>query len=199
MSGGERIPWNRLSLQALVSCVVLLSLGSLPAETEVPRPNYTSPRPNLAWLSHDDLTMLALERERLANYLAAYVLRTVARSHQTDRELWSQRLLGLALALHPQNPRARAADTSLARGAKAPPIDAEHEPDVLSRWFFQRASTLQNGTKTDQLLAPYFVAAAAHMDPHYDEAVVALEKRRLHEGALDWKPICGEPEATSEP
>ncbi len=176
--------WIRAS-----TCLLLAITGMAGAADE-----YRSAQPDDRWLDERDLTMLALERERMANHLAAYVANTLVRSkrRQTDRHLWARRLLGLALTLHPQNPRALLTDRALAGRQPLPVMESEHAPELLAQLLYQRAKQLRESKPLDRAMANYLIATAAFMQPYSEDVVYDHECRRLKHGALNWSPISGE-------
>ena len=158
--------------------------------------HYQSPQPSRDAIALKGLAMLPLERERLANQLTAYVVNVLAKSNTEDRHRWSRRLLGMALTLHPQNPRARRTDLHLARGLALHPIAMDWEVDVLAKYLYQRAQQLLKAEHTNApenaQLARYLVALAARVDPYFEDAVYAHELNRVDGQAPDWQVITGD-------
>ena len=157
-----------------------------------------TPAPDAQWIKTDDLSMIALERERLANQLTAYVAHSLHSSSRSKRGLWSQRLLGLALTIHPTNPRAVQTGQALSSDEKVPELGLEVDPEVLGQLLFHRATHLV-GSKSlaDQAIAPFLMAASAYIHPDFEDAVYASERHHLEKGGLNWHPISGEPSPES--
>ena len=139
--------------------------------------------------TQEDLSMLALERETLANHLAAYVANTLVSGERPDRHKWAHRLLELALTLHPQNPRAKQAMEAVDRATPFPVLETVLEPEVLARLLYNRATGLAKNPGADALIAPYLIAAAAYIAPYFEDAVFAHENRNLRAGSLHWNGI----------
>jgi hypothetical protein len=157
--------------------------------------HYQSAQPSLHALAVEGIAMLPLERERLANQLAAYVVNVTALSKDADKHLWSCRILGMALTLHPQNPRARRTDTHLARGLELKPIAMDLETSVLAKFLYQRAQQLLKAENAEvsenAVVARYLIALSAQVDPYFEEAVYAHELHRIDGLAPDWQQITG--------
>lgn len=173
---------NRLGL----ILTLILSAGVTYAQT------HKLAHPQTHWVDAKKLTMLALERETTSNQLAAYVANTLIHSKQPDRHQWAARLLGLGLSLHPQNPRAQRINEGLALGMTLPAIESENAPEVLSRLLYHRAKQLEKGSLEDKTMAAFMIATSAYMAPYFEAAVYDYEKRRLQDGALNWRPVTGQ-------
>lgn len=170
-----------------------LSVGFfLAMATIISASSYEPAQPDRQWIEVRDLTMLALERESLANELAAYVTNKLVLEEREDRHLWARRLLGLALTLHPQNPRARRTDRALAGGTALPKVASEHPPGVLAQLLYHRAKQLSQGREPDRAMAPYFMAVAVLIKPSLEEVDHEQEKRPGRDGALNWARVSGE-------
>ena len=135
------------SLRAVIAVLTAWSLvhgADLELASAADTAPYESVAPRGEWIDAQALTMLALERETLANALAAYVTHHLAPSSPSrsnaEARLWSRRLLGLALVLHPQNPRALATDRALVDRGALPVLEDKHPPDVLARLLLHRAT-----------------------------------------------------------
>lgn len=194
------------SFPAVISVLTALSLlhgASLELASAADTAPYESVAPRSEWIDAQALTMLALERETLANALAAYVTHHVApylpSAPTAKSHLWCRRLLGLALVLHPQNPRALATDRALMERSALPVLEDNHPPDVLARLLFHRARQLEKGAAADQKIAPFLMAVAAFVSPYFEAAVYASEKRRLRDGALNWRPVLGQSPSLKTP
>lgn len=157
--------------------------------------HYQSAQPNRSALALDAVAMLPLERERLANQLTAYVVNVIAPSKDADKYLWARRILGMALTLHPQNPRARRTDSNLVRDLDPKPIAMEWDSSVLAKFLYQRAQQLLKAKHEDvaenAVLARYLIALAAQVDPYFEDAVYAHELHRVDGLAPDWQKITG--------
>ncbi len=159
-----------------------------------PEASYRGVQPEPGWIDVKQLTMLALERESLANAMAAYVVHKLADTARDSAETvsWTRRLLGLALTLHPQNPRAKATDRALRQGIALPRVELVHPSEVLARLLYHRAHDLENGSESDRAMTPFLLSAAAYLSPYYEDAVYESETRRLEHGDLNWKPLIGQ-------
>ncbi|MDC0503058.1 hypothetical protein OAN94_02180 [Verrucomicrobiales bacterium] len=148
--------------------------------------------PKHGWLKNEKLSMLPLERETTANHLSAYVANHLIKSKRTDRTTWATRLLGLALILHPENPRAIQTNQAIARGTSLPVLESELDAEVFARLLYHRSRGLAKNGGPDAILAPFLLAAAAYIAPYLEETVFEHESRHLREGALNWTPFSGQ-------
>lgn len=175
-----------LVLHALFPLITCVQLGA------GERSSYVLASPKSNWLNREALSMLALERETTANRLTGYVVNHLISGERPDRDQWARRLLGLALILHPKNPRAQQTNDAMASGSALPEVGSELESDVLGRLLFHRAQGLSKGSESDVMTSKYLLAAAAYIAPYFEEAVFVHERQHLEEGSLNWEPICGE-------
>ena len=181
-----------MTIRVLALIITLFTGGSASGDS------YPLAAPKRGWLALGELSMLPLERETTANHLSAYVANHLSKGERVDRTTWAPRLLGLALLLHPENPRARQTNEAMAKGSSLPALETELDAEVLARVLYHRAQGLEKNEGTDAVLAPYLIAVAAYIAPYLEDLVFSHESRRLREGVLKWAPISGQTPAEKQ-
>lgn len=193
--GGER----RAGLTARVGCaLILLGFGADSLQADEAVTVYRDPHPNVEKLEPSEWTLHPFERERTANALAAYVVNVLWTSDGPDKASWAARFIGLALAIHRENPRANVTNRLLRSGENLKPIEMEFSPGIFARILYNRAVQLREGSEADKILAAYFMAVAAQIDPYFEDAVYAHEVARFDGKAPDWSVVTGWEETTAK-
>lgn len=138
-----------------------------------------------------ELGMLDSEREEFATNLAIHASNRVASSKADAAALaQARRTLALAQLLSPRNKRALITSFQLSKGIMPETVPGNYSPQAFSRLLLTRGQLLENqGGAENTLMARFFMALAAEMDPTNEDAVYASELRRIDHGPIDWKSI----------
>lgn len=158
---------------------------------------WQAPRVAVSVFTHE-MGLLATEREEYATNLATHASNSIARAKASLASLAAaRRLVALALQLSPRNRRAVVLNFQLSKGMLPEIIESNYSPEVLGRLMLTRGQLLEKqGGPENQMLARYFIALAAEVDPKNDDAVYASEVQRLDHGAPDWAVLT---DAVGEP
>ncbi len=157
---------------------------------------YHDSKPQGAVLDHDKLGLMGIEREKLATELAAYVCNELGRGNAPDgvdpskRIDLANRMLAVALQLHPRNRTALIANFKLMRGLPTEFAAADYEPNVLAEYLYTRSKLLlEQGGEANDRLAAYLLAFAVEIDPTNEDAIYDLEVRSIDGKGPDWATI----------
>ena len=179
-----RLPLTYLVIACLAG--VLLSEGRAANE-------YRDAKPDRPVFDDDELGLMIIEREKLATELAAYVCNDLGRGGAMEGEGASEgtslanRMLGVALQLHPRNRTALIANFRLTRGVPTDFAASDYEPKVLADYLYTRSKLLmEQGGDTNDNLAAYLLAFAVEIDPTNEDAIYDLEVRSIDEREPDW-------------
>ncbi len=145
---------------------------------------------------YHELAMIKHEGEEIAVELSAYCANVLAPRVTGDEDAGSaylaRRMLGVALLLAPRCRAALATDAALAKGARPRAVATSYPPDVLAQILRTRGELLQESAgATNVAMAGYFLAFAAEMNPHDEDAVYAWELHQLDAPPVDWAVVVG--------
>ena len=156
---------------------------------------YRDAKPERPVFDNSELGLMAIEQEKLATELAAYVRNELGRGDPSggdasERMNFANRMIGVALQLHPRNRTALIANFKLTRGVETEYATSDYEPDVLAECLYTRSKLLieQGGEANDQL-ASYLLSFAVEIDPTNEDAIYDLEVRRTGGKGPDWGMI----------
>lgn len=177
---------NRILQGLLLSVLMVVSSVPILAEDEL-QGNYKSPTINRR-LFGDDLSMVNNERDEYATNLTAFAVRTIQKQKGSQASLDKAReLLGLALHLSPRNRKSLVVNKQLAEGVMPESVAADYESEVFAKLLLARGQLLEKQQgESNALLARYFIALSAAMDPRNEDAVYESEIRRIDHGELSW-------------
>lgn len=151
---------------------------------------YSAPSVNRR-LFGEELSMTNNERDDYATNLAAIAVKQVRDSKGSQKSLEdARRLLGLALHLSPRNRKSLVVNRQLRDKVMPDKVASDYDDEVFSRLLLARGQLLEkHDTKDNALLARYFIALAAMVDPRNEDAVYEAELRRIDHGELSWKTV----------
>ena len=156
---------------------------------------YRDAKPERAVFDNGELGLMAIEQEKLATELAAYVCNELGRGDPSggdvsERMSVANRMLGVALQLHPRNRTALIANFKLMRGLETEYASSDYEPDVLAEYLYTRSKLLvEQGGEANDRLASYLLSFAVEIDPTNEDAIYDLELRSIDGKGPDWEMI----------
>lgn len=135
--------------------------------------------------------MVNNERDEYATNLTSLAVKSIISSKGTQESLDAGRkLLGLALHLSPRNRKAVVVNKQLSKGVMPDSVVADYNADVFSKLLLARGQLLEKQEgKANSILARYFIAIAATIDPRNEDAIYESEMRRIDQGDLSWAPM----------
>jgi len=155
---------------------------------------YNLPEIKYSLFNFKDLGLMTIEREKIAEQLASYVVnelgpRVIAGSDTKSIRL-AEKILGLAFHLDPKNKTAVVADFQFKRGISPEKVEADYKPETLSALLYKRSELLfQQEGSSDKTLARYLLYIAVEMNPHNVDAVYDYEIMRRDGRAPDWNSL----------
>ena len=177
---------NRILQGLLLSVLMVVTAMPILAEDEL-QGNYKSPTINRR-LFGDELSMVNNERDEYATNLTAFAVRSIQNQKGSQASLDNAReRLGLALHLSPRNRKSVVVNKQLAEGLMPESVAADYESEVFAKLLLARGQLLEKQKgESNALLARYFIALSAAMDPRNEDAVYESEIRRIDHGELSW-------------
>lgn len=171
--------------------MILMVMTSIPvmAKGEL-QGDYKSPTINRR-LFGEALSLTNNERDEYATNLAAITVNSILEAKGSQKSLDSARqLLGLALHLSPRNRKSVVVNRQLSDGVMPDKVAADYNPDVFAKLLLARGQLLER-RKGDLniMLAHYFIALAAVIDPRNEDAIYEAEMCRIDHGELEWKAM----------
>jgi len=148
---------------------------------------YKSPTINRR-LFGDDLSMVNNERDEYATNLTAFAVKTIQgqKGSQASLDL-ARQLLGLALHLSPRNRKSVVVNRQLTDGLMPKKVPADYESEVFAKLLLARGQLLEKEKgASNSMLARYFIALSAIIDPRNEDAIYESEMRRIDHGDLSW-------------
>lgn len=177
---------NRIMQGLLLSVLLVLTVLPALAEGEL-QGDYKSPTINRRLLG-DELSMVNNERNEYATNLTAFAVKTVQQQKGSQVSLDKARnLLGLALHLSPRNRKSVVVNKQLTEGVMPESVAADYSSEVFAKLLLARGQLLEKQKgESNALLARYFIALSAAMDPRNEDAVYESEIQRIDHGELSW-------------
>ncbi len=177
---------NRIMQGLLLSVLMVLTVLPVLAKGEL-QGDYKSPMINRR-LFGDELSMVNNERDEYATNLTAFAVKTVQQQKGSQASLDKARnLLGLALHLSPRNRKSVVVSKQLAEGVMPESVAADYGSEVFAKLLLARGQLLEKQKgESNALLARYFIALSAAMDPRNEDAVYESEIQRIDHGELSW-------------
>ncbi len=175
-----KISTSAILLVALLGCPL-----SAPGKEEE---KYRAAAPEHRLFEGNELGLMTIERDRLANEIAAYVSNRFADGSKEHKDLaLASRMLAVALQLNPRNRIAVVGNFKLSRGMATPAVKSEYASDLLADFLYVRSKVLQEqGGVANALLAGYLLAFAVEIDADNEDAIYDLEIMRLDGRTVDW-------------
>lgn len=168
------------------------SLGSIALLKAEKEEGYDEPIVTKALFADDEVAILAVDRDKLATNIAAFVVNSIQPDGKADEMDVAKRLIGLALHLNPRNRIAVVANFQFKKGLPPKKVDPDYSPVTLAEVLQNRAVLLaKRGGDLNLMLAGYMLAAAVDIDPRNETAIYELEMYRKAVAEIDWTPIVG--------
>ena len=181
---------GRLFLPPLVTVAIFLGgMDLLRADKEG---GYDEPIVTKALFAGEEIAMLAVDRDKLATNIAAFVVNSIKPDGKAEALDVATRLIGLALHLNPRNRMAVVANFQFKKGLSPKKVDPEYSPVTLAELMQRKAELIhKRGGDLNAMLAGYMLAAAVDIDPRNETAIYQLEMYRKAVAEIDWTPIVG--------
>lgn len=180
---------NRILQGLLLLILIVAPSEPLSAKDEL-QGEYLLPSINRRFFG-DELSMTNNERDEYATNLAAIAVQRVQQSKGAQKSLdEARRLLGLALHLSPRNRKSLVVNRQLKDDIMPDKVDADYDSEVFAKLLLARGQLLEkHESASNSLLARYFIALSAMIDPRNEDAVYEAELRRIDHGELSWKTM----------
>ena len=168
------------------------SLGSMAWLKAEKEGEYDEPIVTKALFAGDEVAILAVDRDKLATNIAAFVVNSIKPDGKADELDVATRLIGLALHLNPRNRMAVVANFQFKKGLSPKKVEPEYSPVTLAELLQRKAELIhKRGGDLNEMLAGYMLAAAVDIDPRNETAIYQLEMYRKAVAEIDWTPIVG--------
>lgn len=168
------------------------TLGSMTWLKAEEEKGYDEPIVTKALFTGDKIAILAVDRDKLATNIAAFVVNSIKPGGKASELDVATRLIGLALHLNPRNRMAVVANFQFKKGLSPKKVEPEYSPVTLAELMQRKAELIhKRGGDLNAMLAGYMLAAAVDIDPRNETAIYQLEMYRKAVAEIDWTPIVG--------
>lgn len=149
-----------------------------------------------AQFTHDQVGVLQLELEKVANFLSIYVYQTYAKEiaeGKAESRLIARRWLSLAFQVDPHNLAAQRINEMLAGGVtERLETDLPQTPKLFVESVVRLIKLLQARSEPNAgKLAGFLALVAADLDPHNEDAVYEAEifAQKIEDISAAWKAL----------